>query len=139
MLISCAFIQEKAMVPIKSKLSYLWARASRKGHIYSHVLTDDRVSKYGPPKYSHWLSAIPVKGKKDQYQIYAETFTNETYTLRTHHETTKWSGTFTRAEVLKEIQEWEKLNEGGHYTPFLQPFRGSIKTPKFKKRALYGM
>lgn len=130
-------------VPLKNKLSYIWARVTGKDAIYSRVLTKSaKIEVYNesmtrhlyeaPATKFYWLEAKPVQGCKDQ-------FTLKKFTYKRHHElgvsgkrevrqfplskSDTDSSVFTKDEVIQVIaQEEKRAEKEGYHITSKQPF-----------------
>lgn len=147
--ISCDIqpLQEKIMsVPLKSKLSYAWARATRKDRLYSHVFenkisvpvydelhdgygdyTTGKIEGYVDSKVSQWLKAAPMEGgKSNQYLI-----TKEEYSpYPVSHTSSRYSGVYTYDQAQRVIKAWEseQMKAENVLPSRKQPFKAYIKT-----------
>ena len=130
-------------VPLKSKLSYIWARATHKDRIYSHVFEkkvsipvfaefSDDIIGYDRGTVSAWLKAVPLEGQTNQFLISTASYQRNLsgVSLGGKYKENQSSGVYSSEQVQAMFEKWEteQLKLRDVLPTPRQPFKSYIRT-----------
>lgn len=97
-------------IPLRGKLSYIWASLMEQDRIYSHVF-EEAGTAHADDVTSHWAEARPMKRRPDRYEVWLHARA-QSGTPEYRHiplSARAGSGPLRRAEALSAIGDLERI------------------------------